>query len=270
MLAACGRRLRWSPDSIRRRRGGFSDPVTEADMTPERGTALAVVTPTSRRRRLADATSAAERGASPSNEAQPTRPDGAGTVAGVTFDMATSSESTITNRLMSEAEFLRLPETKTKTELLDGELVCEPSPGDGHQDRLGRLYLSLAAWAASQSPKCTVRLSPLDVRFAPGRILQPDLLVFREPLVRPVKMPIDRIPDLCIEIVSTRRVYDRVTKRLAYAEAGVPEYWTVVHDLGFVERWTGKGLATREELRDRLVTPLLPGFELDVNALLAD
>ena len=82
-------------------------------------------------------------------------------------------------------------------------------------------------------------------------------------------MPIERIPDLCIEVVSTRRVYDRVTKRLAYAKAGVAEYWTVVQDLGFVERWTGPHLAVREKLRERLVTPLLPGFVLDVHALLA-
>jgi Uma2 family endonuclease len=119
-------------------------------------------------------------------------------------------------------------------------------------------------------PCCEVCLSPLDVRFAPGRILQPDLLLFKEPLARPVTMPIDRIPELCIEIVATQRVYDRVTKRLACAEAGVKEYWTVVQDLGFVERWTGQGLGAREELRDTLVTPLLPGFELDVKALLAE
>ena len=169
---------------------------------------------------------------------------------------------------MTEAEFFALPVTKTKTELFDGELICEPSPGFGHQDQVGRLYLLLATWAATHAPGCDVCLAPLDVRFARGRILQPDLLLFREPLARPVAMPIERIPDLCIEIVSTRRVYDRVTKRLAYAEAGVREYWTVVQDLGFVERWTGPRLAIREELRDRLVTSLLPGFELDVQALL--
>ena len=168
---------------------------------------------------------------------------------------------------MTEAEFLSLPETMTKTELFDGELVCEPSPGAEHQGSVGSLHVILAAWAAAQSPKWEVWLSPLDVRFAPGRILQPDLLVFEGPLVRPVKMPIERIPDLCIEIVSSRRVYDRVTKRLAYAEAGVTEYWTVVKDLGFVERWTAPRLATREEVRDRLTTPLLPGLEVDVQAL---
>ena len=170
---------------------------------------------------------------------------------------------------MTEEAFLALPETMTKTELLDGELVREPSPGDTHQDLVGRFYLELCAWAGTRTPRPSVRLSPLDVRFSPGRILQPDLLVFIEPLVRPVRMPIERVPDLCVEVVSTRRLYDRVTKRLAYAEGGVGEYWTVLPRLGFVERWTGAGLSRREELRERLVTPLLPGFDLDVAALLS-
>ena len=171
---------------------------------------------------------------------------------------------------MTEAEFLALPETMTKTELFDGELVCEPSPGFGHQDLVGRLLFLMSSWAAGRVPPVQICLSPLDVRLAPGRILQPDLFLYLEPLARPVSMPITRVPDLCIEVVSRRRLYDRVTKRLAYAEAGVREYWTVVPALGFVERWTGPALATREECRVALTTTLLPDLTLDVAAILAD
>ena len=177
-------------------------------------------------------------------------------------DIATSG------RLMTEDEFLALPVTKTKTELLDGELLREPSPGFGHQHEVGCVFLALSTWAATQAPRPDVCVSPLDVRFAPGRILQPDALVFLQPLARPVRMPIDRIPDLCVEMVSTRRSYDRVTKRLAYGEAGVAEYWAVIPELGFLERFHGPGLRLREELRDHLTTPLLPGFELNVKTLL--
>ena len=53
-----------------------------------------------------------------------------------------------------------------------------------------------------------------------------------------------------------------------YAEAGVRELWTVVRKTQIVERWTGPGLATREECRESLATPLLPGCELEVAALL--
>jgi Uma2 family endonuclease len=112
-----------------------------------------------------------------------------------------------------------------------------------------------------------VRFAPLDVRFGAGRILQPDLLVFLDPLPRGVKTPIERIPDLCVEVVSRRHAYDRITKRRMYAEAGVREMWTIIGSQRLVERWTGDGLATLEECRERLTTPLLPGFELDVRGL---
>lgn len=175
-----------------------------------------------------------------------------------------------TARLWTEAEFMALPETTRKTELLDGEVICEPTADFGHQARAKMLSHLLDDWAATRQPRPDVCIAALDVRFAPGRILQPDVFVYVQPMPRPVRMPISVIPDLCIEIVSRDRVYDRVTKRQVYAQAGVREYWTVVAQLGFVERWTGPGLAEREELRDALTTPLLPGFRLDVAELLKE
>jgi Uma2 family endonuclease len=74
---------------------------------------------------------------------------------------------------------------------------------------------------------------------------------------------IDEIPALCIEVLSTNRAYDRVTKRYIYAEAGVRELWTV-EPAGFIERWSGDGLSQCEPIRDVLRSPLLPGFELVV------
>ena len=168
---------------------------------------------------------------------------------------------------MSEEEFLALPETTARIELVDGLVVCEPSADFGHQRCVRDLVVALEAAARALLPRPTVCLSALDVRFAPGRILQPDVFVYVEPLREPVAMPITRIPDLCIEVVSTRHAYDRITKRQIYAEAGVKELWTVVRKSKFVERWTGPGLATRDEWREKLVTPLLPGFALDVARL---
>ena len=142
---------------------------------------------------------------------------------------------------MTEAEFLRLPVSMNKVELLDGEVVVAPSPTYRHQAILTRIVIALQAWAEKQKRAVTVCQSPLDVRFGPGRILQPDafLLFGRVPLAH--QGPIDRIPALCVEILSEDRVYDRVTKRLLYAAAGVKELW-VVDTAGAVERWTGKGL----------------------------
>lgn len=169
--------------------------------------------------------------------------------------------------LVSESEFLSLPESMRPTELVDGELVMAPSPSFWHQEVLSRLVVALRAWAATQDQPVTVVQAPMDVRFAPDRILQPDAMVFLEALERDVASPIQRIPDLCIEVLSSNRAYDRVTKRFLYAEAGVTEYW-IVDPAGIVERRSGPGLARREEVAGRLTSELLPGFELDVGELL--
>jgi len=171
--------------------------------------------------------------------------------------------------LVTEAEFLRLPESNQRIELVDGEVIVSPSPTLWHQEVLSRLVVELRAWARRQESPHLVGLSPLDVRIAPGRIVQPDAFVVLGYRVgRDHVGPLDRVPDLCVEIVSSDRVYDRVTKRLLYAAAGVREYW-VVDPVGVVERWSGAGLVETEELRARLTTPLLPGFELDLDALFA-
>jgi Uma2 family endonuclease len=168
--------------------------------------------------------------------------------------------------LVSEADFLGLPETTDRVELLDGEVVVSPSPHLWHQEVLQRLVFALRSWRQQAGIAATIGLAPQDVRFARGRILQPDAFVVLEELPFSHEGPLDRIPELCIEVVSGDRVYDRVTKRLVYAAAGVQEYWVVEH-AGIVERWQGPGLAEAEEVRSALTSPLLPGFTLELGTL---
>jgi Uma2 family endonuclease len=170
--------------------------------------------------------------------------------------------------LVSEAEFLRLPESTAKIELLDGEVVMSPSPTYWHQELVGRLLVALRSWANTQRRTVTIGHAPLDVRFAPGRILQPDIFVLFGSIPRRQRGPLMQIPELCIEVLSDDRVHDRVTKRLVYAGAGVKEYW-IVEPAGLVERWTGEGFEHAQRSSTKLSTPLLPGFELDLRRLFA-
>jgi Uma2 family endonuclease len=169
---------------------------------------------------------------------------------------------------VSEAEFLSLPESMERIELIDGEVIVSPSPAFWHQEVLRRLVFALGRWAEGRTD-VTVAQAPLDVRFGPDRILQPDAMVFLSRIERTHAGPIDRVPEICVEVLSSNRVYDRVTKRFLYAAAGVSEYW-IVDPSGFVERRFGPGLDADEALAERLSSPLLPGFDLDVVKLLAD
>lgn len=171
-----------------------------------------------------------------------------------------------TRHLVSEAEFLALPETMERIELLDGEVIGAPAPMYWHQELIGRIVFELRRWARARGGPVCVGQSPLDVRFGPGRILQPDAFVILASVPADLAGPLVQIPEVCIEVLSTNRAYDRITKRAVYASAGVRECW-LVEPAGPVERWSGVGLAECETLTDRLISPLLPGFELDLAEL---
>ena len=170
---------------------------------------------------------------------------------------------------VTEVEFLALPESMDHIELIDGQVILSPAPTVDHQETLIRVAIALRQWAGVQSEPHYVGLSPLDIRFAAERILQPDVFVLRGPRPRGHKGPLDIVPFLCVEVLSGNRVYDRVAKRFVYSAAAVEEYWTVDPG-GVFERWTGPGLQTREVVTERLTSPRLPGFELDVAALFED
>lgn len=177
--------------------------------------------------------------------------------------------SSLAPRLIDEAEFLSLAESTERLELIDGEVILSPSPSFRHQRLLRRVVRALEDWADLQEAPISVGMAPLDVRFAPGRILQTDAFVVFGALPDEQQSPIDRVPELCVEMLSSNRAYDRMTKRLIYAEAGVRELWTVEPD-GHVERWTGERLSESELLVTELTTPLLPGFRLDLAQLGSD
>jgi Uma2 family endonuclease len=168
--------------------------------------------------------------------------------------------------LVSEEEFLALPESMERVELLDGEVIVSPSPSVWHQELLARLAHALRSWADGHSGSLFIGQAPLDVRFAPGRILQPDLFVTLDKVELDHQGPLELVPDLCVEVLSTNRAFDRLTKRLVYGEAGVRELW-LIEPSGVVERWSGQGLGEAEVLATSLTTPLLSGFEIELAAL---
>ncbi len=161
-----------------------------------------------------------------------------------------------------------MPETAERIELLDGEIIVSPSPSYWHQELLMRLVSRLRDWAEKSSTPATVAMAPLDVRFGPDRILQPDCFVLFGTIPREHEGPVTQTPALCVEVLSSNRTYDRMAKRLVYGEAGVTELWTVDLD-ATVERWFGDRLGQRERHHVELTSPLLPGFRLELDELRA-
>lgn len=167
--------------------------------------------------------------------------------------------------LVTEEEFFSLPESLEHIELLDGEIVVSPAPSPLHQLVVLELGSRLHAWAR-QHPPAAVGLAPLDLRVAPGRVLQPDLFLALGGFSARATPPLTLIPDLVVEVVSGRRSYDRITKRAIYAEAGVPEYWIVDPLLSVVERVVGDQTQVFAA-GARLESVVAPGLAVEVSEL---
>lgn len=148
-------------------------------------------------------------------------------------------EATSIRRRWTYAEFARLPSDGSKRhEIIDGKLYVTPSPSSGHQRVVMRLLARLHPFVQEHGLG-EVFPGPLDILFAEGDYVEPDVLFVRS---RNAGLISDRgvegPPDLIIEVVSpSTSTRDRGIKLERYRHYGVPEYWVVDAEAGTVEVW---------------------------------
>ena len=127
-------------------------------------------------------------------------------------------------------DYLQLPdEPGFRFEILEGELIKEPSPNVMHQRVSRRLQRILEDYFWQIDSHGEVFNSPLDVTFNDFTVVQPDLLyVSGEHKNITKEARIDGPPTLVVEILSpsTSRK-DRMEKRRIYQNGGVQHYWLV-------------------------------------------
>jgi Uma2 family endonuclease len=174
----------------------------------------------------------------------------------------------IETRRWTEADFYAARDAAPqgeRWELVDGEVLVTPSPHWTHQRIVSRLTVLLVPYVQAHGLG-EVFPSPLDVKLAPGLVLQPDVLVVpagelthRDDVVRRLV--------LAIEIISPSSArHDRVTKRPVYQRNRLPEYWIVDDAARIIERWTPDD-ARPEVITDELTwhpEGAAAPFELDV------
>ncbi len=124
-------------------------------------------------------------------------------------------------------DYLNTPEDK-RYELLDGELIMTPAPGELHQSASAQLGWRLVQFA-SENNMGRVYHAPFDVVLSDTDVVQPDLLFIsneRSHVITPEN--IQGAPDLVVEILSpSTATRDRTFKRKLYARHGVTEYLMV-------------------------------------------
>ena len=179
--------------------------------------------------------------------------------------MATQCSGT----LFTYADYCNTPEDE-RYELIDGELFMTAAPSLLHQmiqDNIG-LPLNLFIRANNLG---RLFYTATDVYLSDTNVVQPDLLfVSRARASIMTYSAVRGAPDLVVEILlPSNAQHDTVRKRELYTRFRVPEYWQADSDALEVTVLTLAGedydVAGVYGMGDTLVSPILPGFSLDVD-----
>jgi len=175
-----------------------------------------------------------------------------------------------TSAIITGPEFDAFPyEEGRRWELLGGEVIPVSSPTPEHQLILQRILL---AFMLHLNANPTHGLTFTDVEFAltENHRVRPDVLLLGQERVRGLDMasvPIPGSPDLAVEIISpTERSSETQAKLQAYLRNGTREVWHVYPRSKSVVIHSGGSSATFTS-DERITTPLLPGFSLEVRGL---
>ena len=171
---------------------------------------------------------------------------------------------------MSLEEFLALPEMEPRCELIDGVLYMAAFPIPDHQflATVLAMYLGLQILESGLG----IVLHEPGVVLSSNTAVGPDITVIRSDrtgIIGPTV--IDGAPDIVVEVLSSNRNHDLVTKRRHYEARGVPEYWILdggndsLTVLELVEGAYRERAALTSE--DTLTTPLFPEFSLPLGEL---
>jgi Uma2 family endonuclease len=167
------------------------------------------------------------------------------------------------------------PVDDTRYELIDGELYVSTQPSWEHQFTMGRVGYALARW--NEDTALGIILPAPGVIFAEDEAVAPDLVwVRRDRFAHLVgdDHKLHAAPDLVVEVLSPgrrNRERDLEVKLDLYSRRGVEEYWIADWVDRSVQVYRRREARLRLELTlrqsDRLTSPLLPGFEVDVGEL---
>ena len=176
---------------------------------------------------------------------------------------------------MTLAEYRNLPETDGGVwELINGELYQMPSATADHQFLMDFLVRMINNLVTTLQPAAGLAFSNVGLALSDLYAPTPDIIYLRSENLRLINNGyVEGVPDLVVEILSSDRNRDLVMKRELYAEAGIPEYWTLdpVNDVLTVLELANHEYAGRTLGRgDTLTTVTIPGFTLPLEQLFGD
>lgn len=171
---------------------------------------------------------------------------------------------------MSAEEFLALPESPERYELVDGVVIMSPSPVPIHQRVAREILVQLTLF--SEDHGVGEPLQDIDVHIGKGItggdvVYRPDVIFFRTGRLDPSADRIVGVPDLVVEVISpSSRRFDLETKKNDYEHCGVREYWVVdPHKQSMIfYRLVDERFVEMKPDGDKLPSEAVPGFSLDL------
>ncbi len=164
-------------------------------------------------------------------------------------------------------EFLSMPESGDRTELVNGEIITKVSPTTPHSRIQKRLLRRLDDWCEQMNlgevnPEWTITLKRNSVDWAPV----PDLTYIsyeRVPANWDGLGPCPGIPELVIEIISPGQSFGEMTSKATdYLLAGVNRVWVVDNQAQSVTVFGGSDFPQTFWVNDTISDVLLPGLTI--------
>ncbi|MFQ5455419.1 MAG: Uma2 family endonuclease [Nitrospirota bacterium] len=166
-------------------------------------------------------------------------------------------------------DYICIPDTGKRYQLIEGELYMVPAPIPYHQIVSIRIASNLSDYIETNDLGMLL-YAPCDIVLSEEDVVQPDIFfISRDRLNIITDKNINGAPDLVVEILSpsTSKI-DRNLKKKLYLRHEVKEYWIVYPDEEIIEvliiegqEYKRSGLFMKE---DALVSPLLQGLKIDL------
>ena len=179
-------------------------------------------------------------------------------------------------KLYSYADYFKW-QFEERIELIKGKIFEMSAPNRIHQKLSSTIHGELYQYLKGK--KCDVYSAPFDMRVARKSnadtdittVLQPDICVICDTSILDERGCIGA-PDIVVEILSpSNNKKELKYKYDIYEEAGVKEYWVIIpNERAFLcySLREGKYYPSRLMVAgDIVISPLLPGFQLDLSML---
>ncbi|MBK9035825.1 MAG: Uma2 family endonuclease [Myxococcales bacterium] len=178
-------------------------------------------------------------------------------------------------------DFWAIPEAERFHEFMGGELIEKAAPSGEHGTAqagvVGAVHAPFQRAPGRGGPGGWWIATEVEVRFATGEIVRPDVLGWRRDRCpdRPVGFPVDVAPDWICEVVSPGNATDDTIKKLRlYHRVAIPHYWLVDPREATltVMRWSPDGYVTvvRAERGEVVRAEPFDAIELAVGTLFGD